>query len=79
MSLPVSGNHHDLYKIEDALKEIFLMLKSAEISLDELFLNANITQLQKRTKVKAINKYDTIFYSGHCTGLNNYNFFKREL
>lgn len=41
MSTPMSGNHHDLFNIENSLDEIFETLKKAEISIDGLFLNAD--------------------------------------
>lgn len=41
VSSPVSGNHHDLYEIEERLGELFLSLKSANINTDGLFINAD--------------------------------------
>jgi Transposase and inactivated derivatives len=41
ISSPVSGNHHDLYEIEERLDELFLSLKNANISIDGLFVNAD--------------------------------------
>ena len=41
MSSPVAGNHHDLYQIKRALKEIFEQLSSAKIFLTGLFVNAD--------------------------------------
>lgn len=41
ISSPVSGNHHDLYQIEARLDELFTTLKSANISTDGLFVNAD--------------------------------------
>jgi len=41
ISQPVSGNHHDLYDIENQLDEMISGLRSAEISVDGLFLNAD--------------------------------------
>jgi transposase len=40
MSTPVAGNHHDLYRIEDRLEELFGGLKKADIPVDGLFINA---------------------------------------
>ena len=41
ISSPVSGNHHDLYEIEERLDELFMTLKNATISTDGLFVNAD--------------------------------------
>ena len=41
ISSPVSGNHHDLYEIEERLDELFLTLKSANINTDGLFVNTD--------------------------------------
>lgn len=41
MSNPVSGNHHDLYKIDNHLDELFSTLRKACINTDGLFVNAD--------------------------------------
>lgn len=41
MSTPVAGNHNDLYEIEQSLEEITDILKSANISTEGLFINAD--------------------------------------
>ncbi|MCJ8155646.1 hypothetical protein MKJ01_17960 [Chryseobacterium sp. SSA4.19] len=41
MGNPRSGNHHDLYEIEDVIGEIIEILSEAEISHAGLFLNAD--------------------------------------
>ncbi|UCA61779.1 hypothetical protein KB553_09670 [Chryseobacterium rhizoplanae] len=41
MGNPRSGNHHDLYEIEDVMDEIIDILSEAEISHKGLFLNAD--------------------------------------
>ncbi|GHV17179.1 hypothetical protein FACS1894169_11990 [Bacteroidia bacterium] len=41
ISNPVSGNHHDLYNIEETLGELFSTLTVAGINLDGLFVNAD--------------------------------------
>ncbi|MEN9917665.1 MAG: hypothetical protein RL662_101 [Bacteroidota bacterium] len=41
ISSPVSGNHNDLYEIEERLDELFLSLRNANISTDGLFVNAD--------------------------------------
>ena len=41
MSNPVSGEHHDLFQIEESMKNIFQTLQKADISVDGLFLNAD--------------------------------------
>lgn len=41
MSRPISGEHHDLYKIDSAMNKIFSTLEKANISFDGLFLNAD--------------------------------------
>jgi len=41
MSTPVSGNHNDLYNIENQLQEMISLLKEAGISVDGIFLNAD--------------------------------------
>jgi transposase len=38
---PVAGNHHDLYKIKEQVKEMLSQLKEAGITTDGLFLNAD--------------------------------------
>ena len=40
-SLPESGAHHDLFKIELVFKELCNLLKEADIETEGLFLNAN--------------------------------------
>ncbi len=42
MGNPRSGNHHDLYEIEDVMDEIIEILSEAEISHQGLFLNADL-------------------------------------
>jgi hypothetical protein len=37
----VTGNHHDLYRTEKSLDELFTTLAMAGISLDGLFINAD--------------------------------------
>lgn len=41
MSSPVSGNHHDLYQIDNHLDELFQTLNKANISTNGLFVNAD--------------------------------------
>ncbi len=41
MGEPISGEHHDLYKIEETLEEILSLLSNAEIECKGLFLNAD--------------------------------------
>ena len=41
ISNPMAGNHHDLYKIEDSLDELFTTLTLADIKIDGLFINAD--------------------------------------
>lgn len=41
ISSPTAGNHHDLYKIEDSLGELFRTLEMANIPIDGLFVNAD--------------------------------------
>lgn len=41
MSTPQEGQHHDLFEIQTLFSEICIMLKSAKINLDGLFLNAD--------------------------------------
>jgi len=41
MSEPISGEHHDLYKIEKSMSIIFKTLREAHIYVDGLFLNAD--------------------------------------
>ncbi|WP_235130105.1 transposase [Chryseobacterium indicum] len=41
MGEPVSGEHHDLYQIEETLEEIFVLLDEADIECKGLFLNAD--------------------------------------
>lgn len=41
LSSPVAGNHHDVYQIDIALKNMFDILKSANIATDGLFANAD--------------------------------------
>lgn len=41
MGKPISGEHHDLYNIEDTLEDIFGLLDAADIECKGLFLNAD--------------------------------------
>jgi hypothetical protein len=41
LSNPVAGNHHDLYRMEDTLDELFSTIQQANISLEGLFINAD--------------------------------------
>ena len=41
MGSPKAGNHNDLYKIEEVLKEILALLEEAGIEHKGLFLNAD--------------------------------------
>ncbi|QQM28627.1 transposase [Elizabethkingia sp. M8] len=41
MGEPISGEHHDLYKIEETLEEILSLLSDADIECKGLFLNAD--------------------------------------
>lgn len=41
MSTPVSGNHNDLFNIEQTFEELTTMLEDATISVDGLFMNAD--------------------------------------
>lgn len=58
MSEPVSGNHHDLFDIEVHFEEVTATLEAAEISVDDLFLNADAgfdsRKLPDKCEVKGI-------------------------
>lgn len=41
ISSPIAGNHHDLYKIENSLGELFKTLEMSNIPSDGLFVNAD--------------------------------------
>lgn len=41
ISSPVSGNHHDLYQVEDRMDELLQTLEKANIATDGLFVNAD--------------------------------------
>ncbi len=41
MGSPISGEHHDLYNIEDTLEDILGLLNDADIECKGLFLNAD--------------------------------------
>lgn len=41
ISTPQEGQHHDLFEIQSLFNEICTMLKQAEISIGNLFLNAD--------------------------------------
>lgn len=41
MGKPVSGEHHDLYQIEETLEEIFVLLDQADIECKGLFMNTD--------------------------------------
>jgi transposase len=43
MSAPVSGNHNDLFDIEVQFEEVIGTLEKAEINVDGLFINAQIS------------------------------------
>jgi hypothetical protein len=40
---PQAGNHHDLFEIETLFEELSVVLESAQINLNGLFLNADIS------------------------------------
>ena len=41
MVKPMSGEHHDIYNIEETLEEIFGLLDNVDIEVKGLFLNAD--------------------------------------
>jgi transposase len=41
LSAPISGEHHDLFEIEQHFKELLEMIEAAEIATEGLFLNAD--------------------------------------
>jgi len=41
MSIPVSGNHNDLYAIDESITEIVKVVGQADISVEGLFVNAD--------------------------------------
>lgn len=41
ISSPIAANHHDLYKIENSLGELFSTLEMANITINGLFVNAD--------------------------------------
>jgi len=41
MGKPISGEHHDLYNIEETLEEIVALLDASDIEVKGLFLNAD--------------------------------------
>ena len=49
---PMSGEHHDLYNIEETLKEILSLLKEANIEHTGLFLNADSGKVQRYSRAK---------------------------
>lgn len=59
MSSPVSGNHHDLYRIEAHLDELFQTLEIADISTNGLFVNADAGFDSKEFRSKCV-EYRTI-------------------
>lgn len=50
MGKPMSGEHHDLYSIEDTLKEILNLLEESKIDYKGLFLNADAGFDSKRCR-----------------------------
>lgn len=47
ISTPVSGNHTDLFNIENTFEELTTMIENATISVDGLFMNAGTGRLEK--------------------------------
>lgn len=41
MGKPVSGEHHDLYRVEETLEKSFVLLNEADIEYRGLFLSAD--------------------------------------
>jgi hypothetical protein len=39
--IPVAGNHHDVYQVEQQLGHIFEQLRQMDIPIEGLFLNAD--------------------------------------
>jgi hypothetical protein len=56
MGKPISGEHHDLYNIEDTLEEIFGLLDDADIKCKGLFLNADSGLTVKNSEICWIKK-----------------------
>lgn len=59
ISSPVSGNHHDLYRIDAHLEELFQTLEKANISTNGLFVNADAGFDSKEFRSKCF-EYGTI-------------------
>lgn len=74
ISSPVSGNHHDLYEIEERLDELFQTLKNATISTDGLFVNADAGFDSKKFRDKC-SQYGAIANTAlnHRNGSENQN------
>lgn len=56
MSVPVSGNHHDLFNIEVHFQEVTSVLEQAEISLDGLFMNFDAGFDSENLRKEALSK-----------------------
>lgn len=54
ISSPVAGNHHDLYRIENHLEELFQTLTKANIATDGLFINADAGFDSKEVRAKCL-------------------------
>ena len=59
LSKPVAGNHHDLYRIDETLEELFSTVQQAGISLDGLFINAD-SGFDSKDFRKGCDKYGVI-------------------
>ncbi|MEH7890470.1 hypothetical protein [Elizabethkingia meningoseptica] len=72
----ISGEHHDIYKIEETLEEVLSLLSDAEIECKGLFLNSysgfdskNVERFWRKKKLSQILKKTLV------TELQNMRFF----
>lgn len=81
MSVPISGNHNDLYDIEVHFEEVTATLEQADISLDGLFINADagFDTENLRTKSQSKGIIVNIAHNKRNSKADNDNYFDEQL
>jgi transposase len=81
LSSPIAGNHHDLYKIEDSLAELFKTLEMANIPIEGLFVNADSGFDSKDFRNICASKgvFANVDFNTRNGGLGNDNLLDEEL
>ncbi|WP_185140314.1 MULTISPECIES: IS5 family transposase [unclassified Chryseobacterium] len=81
MSMPVCGNHNDLFNIEEHFEELTDFLRRSGISLDGLFLNfdAGFDAENLRSKASQLGIIANIAHNKRNSGTDNDHYFDEEL